>query len=184
MSSLQTQPYNSDNPLNQSGAAQLRNLHSISIKIIDRTLFEGVYSVTAQATAPDGRVEESTGAVSIENLSGANKANAMMKAETKAKRRATLSICGLGWTTDGEDSPGVVKAEHLDPPLDVVYPRQITPGSEVWKQWKNEGDAIAWAKSQTSLSEDDLRELLQNIPANAHTGKKAGMEAGGGSACD
>lgn len=159
--------------INQSGAAQLRNLHKISIKIVDRIVFEGVYTVVAQASAPDGRTEESTGAVSIENLSGENKANAMLKAETKAKRRATLSICGLGWTADGEDSPGVVKAEHFDPPLDVVYPRQITPGSEVWKQWKNQADAIAWAKSQTSLSEDDLLSLLQNIPADAHTGKKA-----------
>ena len=38
----------------------------------------------------------STGAVPIAGLKGEEFANALMKAETKAKRRATLSICGLG----------------------------------------------------------------------------------------
>jgi hypothetical protein len=158
--------------INQAGAAQLRNLHKISLKIVDRSVFEGVYTVVALATSPDGRSEESTGAVSIENLTGENKANAMLKAETKAKRRATLSICGLGWVQDGENP---IKAEFFDPPMDVVYPPQLTQSSEsqVWKQWKSKEDAIAWAKSETSLSEDDLQEILNNIPADATTGKKA-----------
>ena len=42
------------------------------------------------------------GVVSITGLKGENLANAMMKAETKAKRRATLSICGLGWMDEVE----------------------------------------------------------------------------------
>ena len=41
------------------------------------------------------RMTESTGAVSIAGLKGEAKANAMMKAETKAKRRAVLSLVGL-----------------------------------------------------------------------------------------
>ena len=42
------------------------------------------------------------GVVSIAGLKGEALANAMMKAETKAKRRATLSICGLGWMDEVE----------------------------------------------------------------------------------
>jgi len=48
------------------------------------------------------RSDASTGAVSIKGLSGDALANAMMKAETKAKRRVTLSICGLGLLDETE----------------------------------------------------------------------------------
>jgi hypothetical protein len=43
---------------------------------------------------------------------------------------------------------------------------------ELAKHNTNEA-AIAWAKSQTSLSEDDLRALLENTPADPVSGKKA-----------
>ncbi len=47
------------------------------------------------------RTDESIGAVPLPT-SPADKANAMMKAETKAKRRVTLSICGLGMLDETE----------------------------------------------------------------------------------
>jgi hypothetical protein len=75
---------------------QLRSLHKISVNITDRTTANDVYVVTAKARNAEGREDESTGAVNIANLKGDALANAMMKAETKAKRRVTLSICGLG----------------------------------------------------------------------------------------
>ena len=74
---------------------QLRKIHNISIKISNREIIEDVYTVTSQATTPAGRSDESIGAVSVAGLRGETKANAMMKCETKAKRRVTLSICGL-----------------------------------------------------------------------------------------
>lgn len=75
---------------------QLRNIRNVSVSITAREHVEGVYVVTARATLPDGRSDESIGAVSIEGLKGEALANAYMKAETKSKRRVTLSICGLG----------------------------------------------------------------------------------------
>ncbi|MDQ3831524.1 MAG: hypothetical protein M3361_19940 [Candidatus Tectomicrobia bacterium] len=48
------------------------------------------------------REDESTGAVSVGNLRGDALANALMKCETKAKRRVTLSIAGLGWLDETE----------------------------------------------------------------------------------
>lgn len=81
---------------------QLRKINGISIKIVAREYTEGVYVVTAQATDKGGRCDESVGAVPIEGLKGENKANAMMKAETKAKRRVTLSISGLGMLDESE----------------------------------------------------------------------------------
>lgn len=81
---------------------QLRNIHNVSITILARELVDDCYVVTARATMPSGRTDESIGAVNIANLKGEAKANAMMKAETKAKRRVTLSICGLGMLDESE----------------------------------------------------------------------------------
>jgi hypothetical protein len=81
---------------------QLRKMHDISLTIPSREQVGDAYVVTAQAKMPSGRVDESTGAVSTKSLGGDNLCNALMKAETKAKRRVTLSICGLGILDESE----------------------------------------------------------------------------------
>lgn len=81
---------------------QLRAIHGISVRIASRESIDGVYVVTASASQRDGRIDESIGAVSIEGLKGEAKANCMMKSETKAKRRVTLSLCGLGMLDESE----------------------------------------------------------------------------------
>jgi hypothetical protein len=81
---------------------QLRRLHKVSLQIMSRGVVEDVYVVSARASLPDGRTDESTGAVAIAGLKGEARANAMMKAETKSKRRVTLSICGLGMLDESE----------------------------------------------------------------------------------
>ena len=99
---------------------QLRRIHGISIRIVSREFMDslGLYVVTARATIPDpdGREDEAVGAVYVKGLSGEALANAIMKAETKAKRRVTLSIVGLGWTDESEveSVPGAtpVQVDH------------------------------------------------------------------------
>lgn len=81
---------------------QLRRVHKVSIQIVSRETVGDCYIVTARATTADGRTDESTGAVSIKGLTGDALANATMKAETKSKRRVTLSICGLGMLDESE----------------------------------------------------------------------------------
>lgn len=81
---------------------QLRQIHKVAVVISDRHRTDDLMVVTARATTPDGRTDESIGAVSIAGLKGESLANAIMKAETKAKRRVTLSICGLGWLDETE----------------------------------------------------------------------------------
>jgi hypothetical protein len=83
-------------------AEQLRATHKISLSITSRETIEGVYVVTVQARGADGREDGATGAVTIQGLKGEALANAFMKAETKAKRRATLSICGLNMLDETE----------------------------------------------------------------------------------
>lgn len=97
---------------------QLRQIHGVSIAIAARELVEGVYVVTARATTGTGRADEAIGAVPIDGLKGEPRANAMMKAETKAKRRVTLSVCGLGMLDENEvDSvPGAQREAYSPPP--------------------------------------------------------------------
>ena len=80
----------------RSCAEQLRFRRKISIKITNRERIDGLYVVTAQAKDKEGREDEAIGAVNIKGLGGKDLENALMRAETKAKRRVTLSICGLG----------------------------------------------------------------------------------------
>ena len=81
---------------------QLRQVKNISIVELEGKLVDDLYIVTAKASTPTGRTDQATGAVTIGNLRGEQKANAIMKAETKAKRRVTLSISGLGFTDESE----------------------------------------------------------------------------------
>ncbi len=97
-------------------ADQLRRLHGISIYITNRERLGDIYVVTARAKDCTGREDESTGAVPLGNLKGDALANALMRAETKAKRRVTLSIAGLGWLDETElDTIQSAAAENLRP---------------------------------------------------------------------
>ena len=81
---------------------QLRAVNKVSIVSLEKSKIEDVFIVTASAKRADGRTDASTGAVNVSGLKGNDLANAMMKAETKAKRRVTLSICGLGMLDEAE----------------------------------------------------------------------------------
>lgn len=87
---------------NKDCSDQLRHRDKVSIRVTKREEVGDLMVVTAQAQLPDGRVDECIGALSIKGLAGEAKANALMKCETKAKRRVTLSICGLGFPDETE----------------------------------------------------------------------------------
>lgn len=88
---------------NKNCAEQLRRVHSVSITDLKSGMAGDVLTVVAKAVNGKGRADVSTGAVPFgTNIKGAEKANAIMKAETKAKRRVTLSLCGLGMLDDTE----------------------------------------------------------------------------------
>lgn len=81
---------------------QLRKKNGISVTDLTESEREGVYVVTAKVSDHDGRTDIAKGAVNIAGVKGEALANAIMKAETKSKRRATLSICGLGMLDETE----------------------------------------------------------------------------------
>jgi hypothetical protein len=94
---------------------QLRTLHGVSVVELAESEREGIFIVTAKVTNRQGRTDMAKGAVAIANLKGDVLANALMKCETKAKRRATLSICGLGFVLD-ETEIADIPITHRTPP--------------------------------------------------------------------
>lgn len=86
----------------RDGCDQLRKINNISIPKLETKTLDGVYIVTAYARDVNGREDSSTGAIAIKGLVGDALCNAFMKCESKAKRRVTLSICGLGLTEESE----------------------------------------------------------------------------------
>lgn len=152
---------------------QLRKIHGVSITALSRETIEGVYVVMAQARDATGREDSDMGAVATANLKGDNLANAMLKAVTKAKRRVTLSICGLGMLdeTEVETIPGAqvvpvekahdtltkeVKKEVKDEP--IGQERAVMMMKEFEKEGVKQADALAvcsaaLGREVTSLSE-------------------------------
>jgi hypothetical protein len=147
----------------RDAADQLRRLHGISVEIVSRTKVDDLYVVTARASNRDGRVDESIGAVSVAGLNGEALANALMKAETKAKRRVTLSICGLGWSDETEvetipnarpvvvDADGVIAEPQLPEPSDE--PHWIDDERARRRFW-------AWTSETLGLSSRDVYTAL------------------------
>jgi hypothetical protein len=143
---------------------QLRHKHQVSIEIVDRTVQENVYIVRARATMPDGRSDESLGAVSLAGLEGEALANALMKAETKAKRRVALSICGLGMLDETEVET-IANGSRTAVVTAAERPR-LSP-SEIFSQWDAHGHPsrrdlydyvkATYGKRVTALTVDELK---------------------------
>jgi hypothetical protein len=135
---------------------QLRKLHGVSIRIIGRERNDDLSVVTAEATDEHGRTDESIGAVPIAGLKGVALANALMKAETKAKRRVTLSIVGLGFLDESE--------------LDTVQGKRIDVDPETGEiiEQKQEGKKVV--RTTLDAARDKYTERL------AEAGKLGGID--------
>lgn len=169
----------------RSGAQQLNKLHSVSHAITARELIKevDVYQVTARASTPDGRFTDSIGAVNIAGMKGEAYANAIMKAETKAKRRSTLDLLGLGMLdeTEVETIPGAkvelpelpsadeLRAEFLE--LLESY-RELVGGTKADKlhpdNWKQEQTQENFIKAISFLKEEVIN--LTNEKARQERG--------------
>jgi hypothetical protein len=100
---------------------QLRKLHGVSLHVLSRDESDGILTVAVRATTRDGRTDEDIGAVPMAGLKGEARCNAAMKALTKAKRRVTLSICGLGMLDESElDGIPAAALAHVEKPAAEV----------------------------------------------------------------
>jgi hypothetical protein len=81
---------------------QLRKIHNVSIMNMRERDKDGIVLVTVDASDASGRLHTATGGAAIQGLKGDALVNAYLKAETKAIRRATLGIVGLGMLDETE----------------------------------------------------------------------------------
>lgn len=124
----------------KTAAEQLRKNFNISVRFVERNIVTNeknepyLFEVVAEAKDYSGRIDQATGSVAIQGDQGRlfkpeDYANARMKAETKAKRRVTISICGLGLLDETE--------------LDTVASTRVT-----WDQ------AMGYNEGETAKPED------------------------------
>jgi hypothetical protein len=111
----------------RDAADQLRKINGINIEIVSQDVNDGLLSVHVRAKDVTGRIDEDLGVVPFpETMRGDVRANTIMKAVTKAKRRVTLSISGLGFLdeTEVETIPGAKKAEPVAlRPVESINPK-------------------------------------------------------------
>lgn len=173
---------------------QLRNNNKISLNIVSREQVGDVFIVTATARNPDGREDSSTGAVFIGGLKGEALANAFLKAETKAKRRVTLSICGLS-TPDESEVGSIPNAQLVETKLPLPAPAvRLNDARETPDQSKSAllvaiGTAqvkYGWkhsqvrefctrefqAESSSQLTERQVEQLIYNMERNPNPVEK------------
>ncbi|HXH79555.1 hypothetical protein [Nocardioides sp.] len=81
---------------------QLRSIRGISVTKVDARTEGDMRIVEVYATDSTGRQDMDMGVTTVKGLTGDALANAYMKALTKAKRRVTLSLCGLGMLDESE----------------------------------------------------------------------------------
>lgn len=129
---------------------QLCRKMMISLEKISTEEQRGIYMVTYKATDPNGRHVDAMGAVPIANLKGEALANALMKAETKARRRATLSLVGLGWLDETEID--TIRSRKGEAPVTLV-------------EVDEEGEIVEETPIQSALEEAPVEEAPQQYDA-------------------
>ena len=151
----------------RAAADQLRSIHGISIIDARIERQDDLITVTVRGRTRDGREDLEVGVVSVAGLRGEALANAQMKALTKAKRRLTLSLAGLGWLdeTEAETIPGArrVSEQQIAPaPSEVEELRQLL--ADRAKGLPEDSPLRAWAREAwRSGNADSMRAALSAI---------------------
>jgi hypothetical protein len=171
----------------RTAADQLRRLNGVSLNAPHIEFTDGLCIVTITGNDATGRTDTEIGAVAINNLAGEARANAIMKAITKAKRRLTLSICGLGWldetevetipsarpvtvTADGEIVDGVA----VETPKPAHQPSSgPMPDDEVVIFESPAGDFLKAAASLIGEDTDYVKDRMSKLGYSSISGKAA-----------
>lgn len=136
----------------RDAADQLRKLNGISIEIVSQKVADGLLTVHARAKDKTGRTDEDFGVVPWKGGGSELGANLAMKAVTKAKRRVTLSISGLGFLDQSEvgaanddepeDSITAEQADELDKEATALGLDKLKLLKSLGKRWNMELQAI------------------------------------------
>ena len=134
---------------------QLRKINKVSIVELNQDIKEGLCISKCKVQDKDNRYDIATGCVNIAGLKGDALANAIMKSETKSKRRATLSICGLGILDESElDTMPTYTTSDI-----TQLTAETTPGRNPFKEMEEAKDLDTlkrlWTENK-SLQKDNL----------------------------
>lgn len=110
---------------------QLRKIHGVSTQIVSQGNDGDLYVVHIKAKDRSGREDEDIAVIPCNGIKGADLANLRMKAITKAKRRVTLSICGLGILDESElDTLHGSFAPTSNPQIERPFAKEDAPEFE------------------------------------------------------
>ena len=171
----------------KSATEQLRQIHGVSVLSLEQEMRGDILCMTARVRDRSGREDIATGAVNLKGLAGEALANGYMKCETKAKRRATLSICGLAMLDETEiDSVPNAKAitvEEFHAPAVKPEPKPKPKKSMTREERRRDVEellspipvAAAPVVEATAVAADDERTILARSVisiAETKTGKR------------
>ena len=143
--------------------AALTKIHGLQVTIVGRETLGSLHIVTARATMPNGSCSEDIGAVNVTQLQGEALANAMMKAITKAKRRAVLSVCGLGLLDESEtDTLPAGTYQYDSVPAAAVAPDLEAADREAVATWTDTIAQTEGAEDMTALAKQ-LKGAAQHL---------------------
>lgn len=153
----------------KGAADQLRRLHGVSITKIDTQITATHTIVTVTGQDKNGRTDVEIGMVALTDMYG-DLANVVMKAITKAKRRLTFALCGLGMLdeTETETIPGA-----------VVHAVDVTTGeikSPPVKPLTNDEGEIGIENEESNRHEDTRARLSKLITRGRETFRAAKSE--------
>src|SRR5215831_17780606 len=128
---------------------QLRKLHGVAVLSCKHSIDEQYATAEVMVQDRTGRTDTGLGMVSLLKykdgkwikMNGRELANARMKAETKAKRRATLSICGLGILDETELD--TMEVRYLTPQGRIIEPGPEPPNPYLDKYLEREKEAVS-----------------------------------------
>jgi hypothetical protein len=114
---------------------QLREIHGVRVTKLDSRCVEEngeeFCEVQAYGLNAKGREDADMGVMCLAGLRGQDRANAKMKAVTKAKRRLTLSLCGLGMLDESEVDLPPTAIQTAEPSVvDGAQPAIVFPSPE------------------------------------------------------
>jgi len=139
---------------------QLRRIYGVSATIISAgyVLDDNFYKVHVMVRDKTGRTDEASAYLFVKNLKAQELANELMKCETKAKRRATLSICGLGFLDELEvDDVKGMKHEEETVDFTVVTDgatdKQLNEAGISSEQWHETANTINGLMSVEDFAE-------------------------------
>lgn len=156
---------------------QLRKIHNVSIIDVNIVETDKQFIVKVKGQDATGRTDMEVGVVNKGDMRG-DTANAQMKAVTKAKRRLTLSMCGLGWLDETEvqtipdarpvlvDDKGEIDTENdVEAAIELINPMGDWAVKFAAKEWNIDASVaakeIASRKLGNKLDKSEFIEIVR-----------------------